>query len=250
MAILVSDIISRVAAQIDAEGSEFYLPTQDYIPAIRSAQDFVVGVINSQLGRLKFSEEIFKDLSRTRVWQTSAYSRIDIGLTGDQVWSITDVVPLPTTVPAFAPVVLPNPEDSALRTDLSHLKSLYYASRLSFEEWENNIENPFAQGHQAEAGEVPRSFAYLNYSNYGSTNYFAGPEIEIRPEIPHQPLTIRYTKVPLVPTLVIDSLEFPKFVTEIIVAATANFMSYKQGDQTTLNQLSSQLLSMLFAENT
>jgi len=260
MPILVQDIVNRVASMIDAEGSEYYLFQQDYLPAIIQAQDFVCSVINSELGNKKFSEEIFRDLTYAQVWQASQFSRITIDppMVGgvNQIWTILDVIPLPTTYPAFTPVTLTNPNYSTIRLDLSHLESEFYATRLSVEEWEWNKRNPFAQGHTPEPNEQASSYAYLMQTNYTSTNYqpqavgMQPQEIEIRPSVAAQPVTIKYVKVPTQPAAITDNIEFPQFVKEIIVASTAHFMSYKQADQSTLQTLSTQLTGILLSAST
>lgn len=250
MAILVSDIISRCNQQIDAEGSEYYLFDQDFKPAINSAQDWLVGVINAAMGQKKFSEEIFQDITYARVFQTSAFSRvrIDPAQLGHDVWTILSVEPNCTTTPNFTVQVLPTRADSIYRSDLTQVDSPYYASRLAAEEWAANSGNPFSSSHDLEAGESAKYFGYLNYTNYTSTNYLlAAPkqELEIRPHIADSPVCIRYAKVPSKITVIGGSVEFPAFCADYVVSATLSYISVKQGDGTTLNQLSDKFLAVL-----
>lgn len=254
MSILVADIISRCAAQVDAEGSDFYTFTEDYLPAILSAQDWVVSVINSQLGKKKFSEEIFSDLRIARVFQASNFSRIrlDPALLGHSIWTLTSIEPLPITDPTFIAQVLPAPQDSKYRNDLTHVSSNFYAQRTSDEEWAKNKNNPFHDSHAGENGETPSSYGYLDYTDYTSSAYtLTAPaqEIEVRPAIANQPVTIRYIRVPSKPTATSDSLQFPVFAFDIIVSATLSFLAVKQGDQTTLESLSTRFLSQLILPN-
>jgi hypothetical protein len=246
----VANIISGCQAQLDAEGSEYYLFTQDYKPAINAAQDWLVGVINAALGEKKFSEEIFQDITYARVFQTSGFSRvrIDPAQLGHDVWTILAVEPNCTTSPTFTVQVLPSHVDSIYRSDLTQVNSPYYASRLAAEEWATNEGNPFSNSHTLEAGETARYFGYLNYTNYTSTNYLlAAPkqEIEIRPHIADSPVAIRYAKVPLPVSLVTDNIEFPAFCKDYLVSATLAYMAVKQGDGTTLSQLSDKFLTIL-----
>lgn len=256
MAILVSDIVSRCASALDAEGNDYYLFDQDYRPAILSAQDFIVSVINSQLGKKKMSEEIFADLTLARVFQASNFSRIRLdpsdSVLGHDVWTILAVAPLPTTSPVFVTQPLVNPQDSKYRNDLAYVSSEFFCQRLTAEEWEVNIKNPFADGHNPESGETPNSYAYLNYSNYTASGYtLVAPaqEIEIRPSIANLGCMIRYVRVPVKPTLISDSIQFPAFTMDIIVEATQLFLSQKQGDQTTLSSLSERFLQMIVIPN-
>lgn len=256
MPIPVQSIVTRCQASIDSEGSEYFLFNQDFRPAINSAQDWIVGVINANLGNKKFSEEIFKDLTYAQVWQASNFSRITIDppSTGSQnnLWTILDVIPLPTTYPAFIPLATAQPNYSVFRGDLAHIESDYYATRLSAEEWEKNKRNPFAQGHTLEAGESANSYGYLLQTNYTSSGYQAQvnnqpQEIEIRPSIARLPCTIKYVKVPSEIVLITDNVEFPLLVSDIFVSATLYYLSVKIGDGTTLNSISNQLLQILLS---
>jgi len=96
--IAVTNIIERVIAALDAEGSDRYSFSRDFQPAINYAIEFYVSVFNSAFGENKLSEENLRELVRTRVWQTSQYSRINfsIGDTVEEVWSILAVMPRPT----------------------------------------------------------------------------------------------------------------------------------------------------------
>lgn len=250
MALLVSDIVARCASALDAEGSEYYLFQQDYLPAILSAQDWIVGIINTQLGNKKFSEEIFSELTMARVFQASAFSRIRLSAAdlGHDVWTLLSVEPLPNTNPVFVAQVLPNAQDSKYRNDLAHLNSLFFAQRTTAEEWVRNIKNPFHDSHIPETGETPSNYGYLNYNDYTSVAYtLTSPtwEIEVRPTIGGKPCTIRYVRVPTKPTLTTNFIEFPVFVLDTFVQATLSFMAVKQGDQTTLESLSRQFTAML-----
>lgn len=255
MPITVQSIVNGCNAQLDAEGSEYYTFDQDFKPAINAAQDWLVGVINAALGEKKFSEEIFQDITYARIFQTSTFSRvrIDPSQLGHDVWSILAVEPNCVTSPAFAVQVLPAPQDSIYRSDLTQTDSPFYASRLAAEEWATNSGNPFSNSHDLEANEVARYFGYLNYTNYVSSGYtLTAPqqEIEIRPHLVSAPVCIRYAKVPSVITLITDSVEFPAFCTDYIVSATLAYVSVKQGDATTLNQLSDKFLTILLGSAT
>jgi hypothetical protein len=255
VAILVSDIISRCNQQIDAEGSEYYLFDQDFKPAINSAQDWLVGIINARMGEKKFSEEIFQDITFARVFQTSAFSRIRLDPTQllHEVWTILAVEPNCVTDPAFVAQVLPFPQDSIYRDDLVQVDSSFFASRLASEQWAPNAGNPFSSSHNLEVGETANYFGYLNYTNYTSTGYtLTAPqhELEIRPHIPSAPVTIRYAKVPAIITATTDLVEFPAFCMDYVVSATLDYISVKQGDQSTLNQLSEKFLATLIGATT
>lgn len=252
MAISVQEVVNRCASALDAEGSEYYLFDLDYKPAILSAQDWIVSVINSQLGNKKFSEEIFSDITLARVFQASAFSRIRLNPVdlGHDVWTLLSVEPLPNTNPTFVHQTLANPQDSIYRSDLAHISGVNFAKRRTTEEWTVNAKNPFDDSHILETGETAQDYGYLNNTDYTSSAYtLAAPtsEIEVRPSIGGLACTIRYVRVPQKIALITDFIQFPVFVLDTFVQATLHYMSVKQGDQTTLNSLSAQFLQTLIS---
>ena len=95
--IAVSEIVSRINAALDAEGSGRYTFSRDFQPAINYAIEFYVSVFNSAFGDNKLSEENLRELVRTRIWQTSEDSRVFFNTddTVEEVWSILAVMPNP-----------------------------------------------------------------------------------------------------------------------------------------------------------
>jgi len=249
VSILVSDIVSRCAASLDAEGAEYFLFDRDYLPALLSAQDFIISVVNETLGKKKFSEEIFADITFARVFQSSFFSRVqlDPSLLGHDVWTILTIEPECETTPAFFVRAAAN-QNTLYRNDLTVTRSPFFAFRLNADEWSRNIKNPFVEGHELEAGESATSYSFTNYTNYNGSYNVPTPEIEIRPAVSRRPVCVRYAKVPAKPALITDSIEFPAFVFNIITQATLNFISTKQGDKTVLNQLSMQLMALLLKD--
>lgn len=106
MSILAQDVANRIRFALDAEGADHYDDDLDIIPAINASQEWLVSVINASLGRKKLGEEIFRDLIKTRVFQTSTYSRIalDPALLGHEVWTILALYPKPTVAPTASTV--------------------------------------------------------------------------------------------------------------------------------------------------
>ena len=241
MAIPVQRIVDRMRqVGLDAEGSDYYSDSIDLIPAINAAVEWTVSVINSAMGAKKVSEEVFRDLTYTRVFQTSEYSRIklDAASLGHGVWTILAVYPLPTVYPAETISATTNPWDSSYRGDLSHLSSANSAARLTLEEWVDNKSNPFAAGNSIETCADLIDYAYVNPVNYnmttGVSQYNSAPELEIRPALNKKLVSIAYVKQPTLATVVGDNLEFPESMSNLIYEKALQFVSYKQGDGTNI----------------
>ena len=97
--ITVQSVIEQMKSALDAEGSDYYNFNRDFKPAINSAIDWTVSVISQYIGIKKFSEETFRELTFTKVWQTSSFSRIQINpadINNRDIWTILAVYPTPT----------------------------------------------------------------------------------------------------------------------------------------------------------
>jgi hypothetical protein len=74
-------------------------------------------------------------------------------------------------------------------------------------------------------------------------------EIEVRPTEANQELTIVWAKKPSTITSLSQSIEYPNSVFQLLFDKALNYISYKQGDQTTLYSVSNadiqQLISTL-----
>jgi hypothetical protein len=236
MAILCSDIVNRLNAMLDAESSDRYLWVQDFKPSISGAIDFAVTLFNSIFGQNKLSEEVLKDLIRTRVYQASKYSRITFngGSTNDLLWS-TLGVHVNITVTPNTIIPLGELEDSILIPNVTFLEAEESCKRLTIEEWSFNSKNPFKKGNSIITSINLKRYAYLNFSDYrGSTLITSPNELTIRPSVANEFVALTYLKAPTYPVNITDSIEFPQTMTDFIVAKSLDIISTKQGDQTNL----------------
>lgn len=235
--ISVQSIVERIESILDAEGSDRYTFEQDYKPAINSSVEWLQAVFNRAFADKKLTEESLRDLVRTCVYQTNAYSRVrleDPNL-GFSIWSILKVNPKPEVYPSGA-TVSPLAQDylSIYRSDVSYIKSQYSAKRLTTEQWEEASTNIFEAGNTTFLNKFQK-FAYLNPQNYSSSSYQpGGSEIEIRPEVPKEFVAVTLLKYPTPITLITDNVEFPETLLNLVVQKALNFISMKQGDQTNL----------------
>jgi len=242
MPIASQDIADQMRFALDAEGSDHYDDTLDIIPAINAAVRWLVGVINVALGEKKISEESLSDISIARVMQTSKDSRIEIESIPDEVWTILAIYPLPVTDSTGNPAVTqPDLKASVHRDDLYHVSSEYDAGRLTVEEWQSNKKNPFESGNIVVGTDCPDlvQFGYLNPIKYfKDTGLTSVKDIEIRPYIPNELATVVYVKTPTVLTALNQSVELPDSVFQVLFNKALEYIAYKQGDGTTLNDIS------------
>jgi hypothetical protein len=237
--ISVQTVVDRLAFVLDAEDSERYTFENDYKPAINSSVEWLQAVFNKAFADKKLTEEDLKELIKVTVFQTSQYSRINLDLITDSIWSLLRINPEPVLHPAGATITTTaNPEQSLWRSDLSYIKGKFATKLLSLEQWEESVDNVFAAGNERLLNSF-KSYAYLNFAGYGSSSYDAGgPEIEIRPEIPNEFVGVTYLKYPTPVAVIGDEIELPKSLTNLVFEKAANFIAWKQGDQTNLYAVS------------
>jgi hypothetical protein len=240
-------LVDRMTSVLDAEGSERYLFEQDFKPAINSSIDWLVAVFNAAFSDNKLSEEDLRELVKTSIWQANSFSRIHFNQAdlGYRIWTILGIFPKPTITPVTTPPPLNSPESSTFRGDLSYVDSYYAAKRLTIEEWNENRKNVFAAGNEVLKNQL-ESYAYLGHGNYGSSNYNAGgEEIQIRPSVSGEFVAVTLLKNPDKITSITDDIEFPETVFDLLFQKALNFISYKQGDNTSLFAVTAQDVSTL-----
>ncbi len=252
MPISVQTIHNKILADLDAEGSDRYTFDQDTKFAINSAMEILITWFNSAFGDKKLAPEVLRELVKVKVWQASQYSRISFNSSdvGHDFWTIFGVYPKMESNKGNSGTSTTNKSQSKFRKDLSFLRSKKSAKRLSFEEWNQNSQNAFMPGNNILIGSLVE-YAYLDFADYSSTTYDAGGndkvEIQIRPDIPGELVALAYLKYPNQATLLSDSIEFPKSLTELISEIALNKISFKQGDQTTLYGVTTQNINRLIS---
>lgn len=239
MPIPASTLNTQIRFALDAEDSDHYRDDRDIIPAINASVRWLESVIASALGEEKFGEEIFRDLSKARVFQTNKDSRISFDDFPHEVWTILAVYPLPDTDDTGIPFTPPvDTKESALRVDLYHVSSNDSAKRLTVEEWNNNNGNPFEAGYEGDAiCDDLKEYAYLDPIDYGwdGDELTLVKELEVRPALDQQNVTVIYAKKPTpISDITTDVVEFPDSVFQLIFNKALQYIAYKQGDQTNL----------------
>ena len=240
MPILVSDIVSRCESALDAEGFERYLFDNDFAPAINYAKEWVVAAFNKAFADNKLSEESMRELVKIRVFITSPYSRINFNpaILGDNIWSVFAVYPEITysgtlTVPDYTKFI------STFCPNASYTSSYKSAKRGTLEEVNQNRRNPFMAGNEVNTCEETRDYLYTFGVDYNGS-YTSNPteELEIYPALNRQPVAIAYLAFPDDIDDITDTIPFPETLTNLMVNKALEWISYKQGDNTTLKMVS------------
>lgn len=248
--ILVQDLRDQLLFALDAEGSDHYRDDLDIIPAINAATKWLTTLVNTAYGQNKISEEFFRELSYSGVFRTSDASRVSLNIFPSEVWTILAIYVKPTTENITGSPATSTPDDkqSYYLAEKLHLSSDLDCKRLSLEEWARNKKNPFEHGYDgSEICEELKIYAYLSPINYRLQTVMN--EIEIRPSIANQEVTIFWAKKPDVVTTLADQIDFPNSTFQLLFDKALNYIAYKQGDQTSLYTVSSadiqQLLTAL-----
>jgi hypothetical protein len=231
--IACQDIVDRCLAYLDAEGSDRYLWSRDFVHAVGSTNEWMISLFNAAFSSNKLSEEVLNELVRVRVWQLSRYSRFAFDPTsvGESAWTVLSVHPKITSIPA-TPTLAALADESVYRPDISFRSSAKSAKRLTFEEWSEKSRNPFMSGSSFIACEEIIDYAYLNFADYTggyslTNNKF---ELEVSPACPGELVAMSYVKLPDAPVNATDDLEFPANLLNLVVDKTLNYIAFKQGE--------------------
>ena len=237
MPIPVQSVIDRMAAALDAEGSDRYLFEQDYKPAINYSIEWVTLVVNRAMENTKYSGEALRELTKISVFQANNFSRVAFNpqLVGNKLWSILGIFTEIKTHPFQQPTPDADKAKSKYMPSLAYVSGKSCTNRLSIEQWNDNQDNVFMPGNNKLSGPLSE-YAYLNFADYSAIGYndpgtFA---TEIRPSVANKYVAIAYTKKPDEVTAQNESIAFPETMMNMIVEAALNFISFKQGNQTTL----------------
>lgn len=242
MPILVQDVIDRMRnVGIDAQpNTDYYDDLLDLVPAIDSSVKWLISVINKARSENKATDEVVRELTQTRIYRTSLQSRI---MFEDDLWTIDAVAPLCDTVDNTTNPPAPPASTfmSWYRSDLSFIRSYYSAYRKTIEETNQNRQNPFSPGFLpdgvtssdlTEGSRLNITFCYVPSYDYIYPTVAAGSYIEILPEIPNKLCAIFLVKNHPAITATGDTILFPVSLFNLVYEKALQFVSYSQGDNT------------------
>lgn len=247
--IQAQELRDQLAFALDAEGSDHYIDDLDYIPAMNAAVKWLTNVVNSAFGKDKIGEEFFRDLTYSGVFRTDDCSRVSLNVFPNDVWSILAIYINPETreIPGEVAPLTPNDNDSYFINNLLHKSSFISCKRLSIEEWATSRPNPFEDGYDGDqiCDELKR-YAYLNPINYENTNVgVTAKDLEVRPAVNNDNLTVFWVKKPGNIDTLTDNIEYPESVFQLLFNKSLNYISYKQGDNTTIHSVTDKDIALL-----
>lgn len=161
--ILASDLKAAMVPLIEAEGTQRFLDQQDFIPAINSSLRSANALVGAVFAENKGGEEMFRDITITRVFQANAFGGITMTQAelGHEVWSIAAIYAEPTFSPAVPAVVALDQDKSQWRQDVvMRTPGKYHVRRITLEQASQTEVNPYMQGNEVLAATPNRSFAY------------------------------------------------------------------------------------------
>ena len=171
MAVQASVLFGRVRSMLDDDNSDRYSESDDLIPALNSAISYVTTVFTAAFEQKQVQPEVLWEL--TEIWiinpsVTGNTAKVVLTYNSlvfkDAVWRIIGVDP--------------NPSHDAGSPEIFTESTLRFAKRLTIEEWNYALEDPFMPGTLQS---IPSDFArvcYIGPGNYSSNDI---PQLLLRP---------------------------------------------------------------------
>ena len=124
MSFAASELKQAMAAPLGTFGTQRYLDVPHYIPAIQAGMRRFKALVGSVFAENKGGEELFSEITETKVFQTSQYGNIKFssGGLGHSIWSIVAIYPEPTTRPTAN--IIPSPPEVRVTGSLLAMRSL------------------------------------------------------------------------------------------------------------------------------
>lgn len=211
--LLVSDLVQDMRAAIDADDTTYYREDRDFFPAINKAVRSVVSLMSKVLSTNRLSDDAIREISKFVIKDVTEGSILIPKDEIKNIWTITLVAPSPTV------------QEGTLKD------YTITAERMSTERWGKASGNPFEASNTIISGDLA-SYGYMSYATP------TGLRILIRPNASITKCAIGYLEKVKAVNLTTDTLALPDSVYQMVLEKALWFISYKQGDNTTLAQMS------------
>lgn len=234
MAILVSDLWNATRATLGVLGTDRYRLDTNGIPAINDALRQFNAYVGSLFAEKKGSEELLREITMTRVFQTNSMSGVVLleSELGHKVWTVNAVYPTPVLNPPTAQPI-PIPEDnSQYRADVAMRRpGPHRCTRVTLEQVPETEQSRLMPGSEKLANTLMKSYAYYIVGDRSDTTYMSGVEVVILPEsINRQKLVvISYMKGVDPVTQATDTIPYPPSAFKLLKEMTLNEISIRQG---------------------
>ena len=249
MPIPYSIIRTQMASALDAENSDRYTDTEDYIPAVNYAIQMATLAFNELFAQKKFGESILKELTYVKIFQASLHSRVafDSTLIGMDIWDVFALWIDPTVKQAVVAALPAATDESVYLPDESFLDSDHPAKRITLEEWSEGNHNVFAAGSSHVTCPELIQYAWMNFANYVGGYTLVNDEFEIgvKPLVSGSRVAIAFLKRPDTIISTADDIEFPQNILTWIVDMGLRWISFKQAGKVPLYSLATADLAMI-----
>lgn len=233
--IAIADIIRSMQSIIDDEGSERYLPEQDYFPSIENALREFTSLASAVFAENKGGEELFREITITRVFQTNSTGGVVLSEAqlGHKVWSVAAVYAEPSFYPADATATQIPDDQSVYRPDVTLAQfGDYHVHRHSLEQVAKTRRNRFMDGNERLANGPRRSYAYAWVGNRASGAWDPGDvEFVLLPQsiTGRRLIGVSYLRGVDPITAQTTTIPYPDASFGVIRDAALNFIAIKQG---------------------
>lgn len=257
------ELWKAVLAQIGAEGTQRYTIARDGFYALNGAQKRVEALINGLLANNKGSEESLSELQETRVFQTNQYGGISLDAISPTlsytIWTVLAIYAEPLVNNASPNVPIGTPQTTYIRNDLVYLPggpNERPVKRMTMEQVAKAARNPHLDGSELSATSEYRTYGYYMAGDRTNTDSVieGGREIMITPRsISSRKLfAMSYLRTPpVITTIDINTnIPFPASLFVIMRDLALNEISVKQGNRTTLYEITErEIARLLMAQN-
>jgi hypothetical protein len=226
--ITASDIFTTVRSQLDDDNSGRYTEAADLVPAINKAILYLVAIFNIAFDQKKISPESLRELNKNRVLDCTGTTTKKISLAGvTDIWTILGV----------------DPDPILNGTNLGDTRNRW-ATRMSMEEWNDALADPFSAGSGVL---IPSSLVRPGYIGPGDFQGDGNLYIFVRPGsiFTANKAALWYIKNPTIVTNGASQIEFPRSLFNILSEKTLYYLSYQQGPDSPYGKITEKEISQV-----
>lgn len=234
MSILVSDLWNDMRATLGVLGTQRYIFETNGAPAINDGLRQFNAYVYSLFAEKKGSEELLREITMTRVFQTNSMSGVVLleSELGHKVWTVNAVYPTPVLNPPTAQAI-PIPEDqSQYRPDVAMRRpGPHRCTRVTLEQVPDTEQSKLMPGSEKMANSLMKSYAYYIVGDRSDNTYASGVEVVVLPEsINRQKLVvISYMKGVDPISQLTDTIPYPPSAFKLLKEMALNEISIRQG---------------------
>lgn len=223
-----SVLFGRVRSMLDDDNSVRYTETDDLVPAINSAIGYIQTVYSAAFEQKQLQPFALSELTEPWIFTPTVFgntAKVNLNSSGvagaepifnDKVWTIIGVDP--------------NPSINNATPDTFLFSTNRLAKRLTMEEWNYALEDPFTPGYE----DVPADFARACYVGPGLYGNTSDPYLMLRPASMFTESGDRVVVWVLLKhdtiTAGTDSVKFPVTVHPLIEQKMLQYITYQNDD--------------------